>query len=131
MVFADIPRCDIWLPDVPISAVAARLTRLVCAVFRESSLLLVITHNEAFELGFEVCQQDARETYHNFDWLIGAKRVKKFGRFVYRLAARKGLTELMDLSGSGDNVLVKAWLTYERDLDPHKPFQKGCSETLR
>lgn len=41
------------------------------------------------------------------------------------MAARKGLTELMDLTGSGDNVLVRAWMTYEHDLDAHKPFQKG------
>ena len=41
------------------------------------------------------------------------------------MAQREGLTELTDLSGSDDNVLVKARVTYEEDLDTHRPYQKG------
>lgn len=41
------------------------------------------------------------------------------------VAVRSGLTRLKDLSGSGDNVLVKARFTYEQDLYAHKPYQKG------
>ena len=41
------------------------------------------------------------------------------------MAQREGLTRLTDLSGSGDNVLVKARVTYEEDLDTHCPYQKG------
>jgi CRISPR/Cas system CMR-associated protein Cmr3 (group 5 of RAMP superfamily) len=41
------------------------------------------------------------------------------------MSQREGLTELTDLSGSGDNVLVKAKVTHEQDLDTHCPYQKG------
>lgn len=41
------------------------------------------------------------------------------------MAARDGVTQLTDLNGSGDNVLVKARVTYIQDLDTHKPYQKG------
>ena len=41
------------------------------------------------------------------------------------MAVREGLTDLCDLTGSEDNVLVKARVTYEQDLDSHRPFQKG------
>ncbi|TKX81336.1 hypothetical protein [Halorubrum sp. SD626R] len=41
------------------------------------------------------------------------------------MAVREGLTHLTDLTGSGDNVLVKALVTHIQDLDSHKPYQKG------
>lgn len=41
------------------------------------------------------------------------------------MAMREGLTPLKDLSGSGDNVLVKALVTHIQDLDTHCPYQKG------
>lgn len=41
------------------------------------------------------------------------------------MAQREGITKLTDLSGSGDNVLVKAQVTHEEDLDTHRPYQKG------
>lgn len=41
------------------------------------------------------------------------------------MAVREGLTDLRDLTGSADNVLVKAKVTYEQDLHTHCPYQKG------
>ena len=41
------------------------------------------------------------------------------------MAQRDGLTALSDFTGSGDNVLVKAQVTCEQDLNSHKPYQKG------
>lgn len=41
------------------------------------------------------------------------------------MACREGITPLSELSGSDDNVLVKAKVTYIEDLDTHKPYQKG------
>lgn len=41
------------------------------------------------------------------------------------MAQRDGLTDLSNLSGSTDNVLVKAQVTYEKDLSTNRPYQKG------
>lgn len=41
------------------------------------------------------------------------------------MAQKQGLADLADLSGSGDNVLVKAQVTCEQDLNSHRPYQKG------
>ena len=41
------------------------------------------------------------------------------------MAQKQGLADLADLSGSGDNVLVKAQVTCEQDLNNHRPYQKG------
>lgn len=41
------------------------------------------------------------------------------------MAARSGLTDLADLSGSKDNVLVKALVTYIDDVASHVPYQRG------
>jgi hypothetical protein len=41
------------------------------------------------------------------------------------MAQREGLIELAELSGSGDNVLVKAQVTCEQDLANYRPYQKG------
>jgi hypothetical protein len=41
------------------------------------------------------------------------------------MSQQDGQTPLADLSGSGDNVLVKATVTCEQDLDTAQPYQKG------
>lgn len=41
------------------------------------------------------------------------------------MSTRSGLTDLADLSGSKDNVLVKALVTYIDEIDSHVPYQRG------
>jgi hypothetical protein len=41
------------------------------------------------------------------------------------MAVREGRTYLTDLTGSGDNVFVVAWVTHIIDLNTHLPYQKG------
>ncbi|NIC00258.1 hypothetical protein [Halobacterium sp. R2-5] len=54
-----------------------------------------------------------------------AEQSVSLGRGVTEMAQKQGLADLADLSGSGDNVLVKAQVTCEQDLDSHRPYQKG------
>lgn len=41
------------------------------------------------------------------------------------MAVREGTTTLKELTGSGDNVLIKALVTHITELNTHKPYQKG------